>query len=177
MYTRLRISFFDPSPKPLTIPETLLSFPLIVIAPANAVMSHLPPSPPSEPSPPPLEAEHVPLDSSIRTCPIHALLPDIRVPSDPLPPCRYHPVTCAPLDVVKIRSELQQLRKEYPTPTAILKAQDEAAKQVKQRMKAAAEKSDYIQKIMKTKTDERDMERRVFSKIKKGEGAKGLPYT
>ena len=118
----------------------------------------------------------MPLDSSIRTTPIHALLPDIRVPSDPLPPYRYHPVTCAPLDAVKIRSELQQLRKEYPTPTAILKAQDEAAKQVKQRMKAAAEKSDYIQKIMKTKTDERDMERRVFSKIKKGKAAKGLPY-
>lgn len=139
-------------------------------------MSQLPPSPPSEPSPPPPAADPVPLDSSIRTTPIHSLLPDIRVPSDPLLPHRYHPVTCAPLDAVKLRSELQQLRKEYPTAAAVLKAQDEAAKQVKQRMKDAAEKRDHIQKIMKTKAAERDMERRVFSKIKKGEGAKSLSY-
>jgi hypothetical protein len=71
---------------------------------------------------------------------------------------------------------LQQLRKEYPTAAAVVKAQDEAAKLVKQRMKDAEEKRDHIQKIMKRKTDERDMERRVFSKIKKGEGAKGLSY-
>jgi hypothetical protein len=71
---------------------------------------------------------------------------------------------------------LLHLRKEYPTAAAVVKAQDESAKLVKQRMKDAGEKRDHIQKIMKRKTDERDVERRVFSKIKQGEGTKGLSY-
>ncbi|KMU79571.1 hypothetical protein CISG_01989 [Coccidioides immitis RMSCC 3703] len=126
---------------------------------------------PAAPSPPPeprLEPQQpVPLTASVRITPIHELLPDIRVPAEPLPPHRYHPVTCAPLDVVELSLELQQLRKEHTTPVAALKAQRELAKEVKRRMEQTEAKMDSIQKQMKRKTEERDTERRVFSKIKK----------
>ncbi|OJD17021.1 hypothetical protein AJ78_02865 [Emergomyces pasteurianus Ep9510] len=134
-------------------------------------MSHLPPSPPSEPRSPEGQShtttQSVPLDSAIRTTPIHPLLPDIRVPSEPLPQHRYHPITCVPLDAVEIRTQLQSLRKEYPTSVAALKGQEEMAKEVKRRMKEAEEKRDNLQRLMKRKTEERDTERRVFEKIKK----------
>ncbi|PGH04852.1 hypothetical protein AJ80_08461 [Polytolypa hystricis UAMH7299] len=130
-------------------------------------MSQRLPSPPAEPGSPGHSADPIPLDSSTRTTPIHHLLPDIRVPSDPLPPHRYHPVTCVPLDAVEMRVELQQLRKEYSNSVAAIKAQEDAAKEVKRRIQEAEEKRDHIQKVMKRKTEERDMERKVFSKIKK----------
>ncbi|WEW55308.1 hypothetical protein PRK78_000737 [Emydomyces testavorans] len=128
-------------------------------------MSQLPPSPPPEPRAD--SQEPVPLTAATRTTPIHELLPNIRVPSEPLPPHRYHPVTCAPLDVVELRSELQQLRKECTTPVAALKMQKEVAKEAKRRIEEAEAKMDSIQKQMKRKMEERDMERKVFSKIKK----------
>ncbi|OAX83548.1 hypothetical protein ACJ72_02093 [Emergomyces africanus] len=139
-------------------------------------MSHLPPSPPSEPRSPEgpahTAAEPVPLDSAVRTTPIHPLLPEIRVPSEPLPPHRYHPVTCIPLDAVEIRTQLQSLRKEYSTSVAALKGQEEIAKEVKRRMKEAEDKRDNLQRLMKRKTEERDTERRVFEKIKKEKESK-----
>ena len=109
----------------------------------------------------------VSLDSPLRTTPIHKLLPDVRVPSDPLPSHRYHPVTCAPLDVVEFQAELQQLRKQYTTSIAARKAQEEAAKEVKKRIEESKEKTEQIQKTMQRKTEEREMERKVFLKIKK----------
>ncbi|PGH32449.1 hypothetical protein GX50_04749 [[Emmonsia] crescens] len=134
-------------------------------------MNQLPPSPPSEPRSPEGQshstAEPVPLDSAIRTTPIHHLLPDIRVPSGPLPSHRYHPITCTPLDAVEIRTQLQSLRKEYSTSVAALKGQEEMAKEVRRRMKEADDKRDNLQRLMKRKTEERDTERRVFEKIKK----------
>ncbi|KAK2869681.1 hypothetical protein FQN49_003127 [Arthroderma sp. PD_2] len=130
--------------------------------------SKLPLSPPPEPKSANSNTnEPVSLDSPLRTTPIHAQLPDIRVPSDPLPSHRYHPVTCAPLDIVELQVELQQLRKEYTTSVAARKAQDEAAKEVKKRIEEAREKTEQIQKIMQRKTEEREMERKVFLKIKK----------
>lgn len=137
--------------------------------------TQLPPSPPPEPNSPPQtnkENDVVPLDSSTRTTPIHNLLPNIRVPSESLPTHRYHPVTCNPLDVVELRTDLQQLRKEYSTSVAALKAQEEAAREVKKRIEEAEEKTDRIQKLMKRKTEERDTERRVFLKIKRGKESK-----
>ncbi|EEH20668.2 hypothetical protein PABG_02899 [Paracoccidioides brasiliensis Pb03] len=134
-------------------------------------MSQLPPSPPSEPLSPGGQSRHatepVPLDSEIRTTPIHHLLEDIRVPSEPLPPYRYHPITCTPLDAVEIHTQLQSLRKEYSTPVAAIKGQEELAKEVKRRMAEAEQKREDIQKLMKRKTEERGTERRVFEKIKK----------
>lgn len=128
-------------------------------------MSQLPPSPPPEPRPE--SPQPVPLSAPIRTTPIHGLLPDIRVPSEPLPPHRYHPVTCTPIDSVQHKSQLQQLQKEYPTAQAAAKAQSELAKDVIQRIEESKAKTDSIQKQMKRKKEERDTERRVFSKIKK----------
>lgn len=81
-------------------------------------------------------------------------------------------MTCNPLDVVELRTDLQQLRKEYSTSVAALKAQEEAAREVKKRIEEAEEKTDRIQKLMKRKTEERDTERRVFLKIKRGKEGK-----
>lgn len=134
-------------------------------------MGQLPPSPPPDSGSPPQErqvaADPVPLSSDVRTTPIHELLPDIRVPSEPHPPHQYHPVTCEPLDAVEIRSELQQLRKECSTSVAALKAREEASKEVKRRIKENEVKADQLQKLIRRKTEERDTERKVFAKMKK----------
>ncbi|KAG5296925.1 hypothetical protein I7I48_05898 [Histoplasma ohiense] len=136
-----------------------------------ATMSRLPPSPPPEPALPEGQSSHssepVPLDAEIRTTPIHHLLPEIRVPSDPLPAHRYHPITCTPLDAVEYRAQLQSLRKEYSTSVAAVKGQEEMAREIRRRMKEAEEKRENLHKLMKRKTEERETERRVFQKIKR----------
>ncbi|GAD91672.1 hypothetical protein ANI_1_432164 [Paecilomyces variotii No. 5] len=126
-------------------------------------MSHQAPlSPPADPGSP--QTQPVPLDSPTRTTPIHSALPEIRVPGEPLAPHRYHPVTCIPIDAVEFRSQLQQLRKEYQSSTAALKAQEEAAKEVKQRIEDAEKKRDEVQKALDKKIKERDTELKVLSK-------------
>ncbi|QKX56635.1 uncharacterized protein TRUGW13939_03740 [Talaromyces rugulosus] len=125
-------------------------------------------SPPSEedghrPSSQP--TDHVPLESSVRTTPIHPELPAIRVPgNDERPSCHYDPVTCEPMNIEDLRTKLQQLRKEHPSRTAILKAQEDAAKEIKQRMEEADRKKNEIQKVLDKKMKEWDMEYKVLSK-------------
>jgi predicted RNase H-like nuclease (RuvC/YqgF family) len=142
-------------------------------------MSRLPPSPPEEPTPDSTSAaftqpqgnaqpELVPLESVLRTTPIHPHLPEIRVPSavPPLSTHHYHPVTCTPIDtsLSHFRSQLQQLRKEYPSATAALKAQEETVREVKQRMEDAIRKRSEVQKALDKKVKERDTELKVLSK-------------
>lgn len=124
-------------------------------------------SPPSEPTPSPTTKPTVPLDSPIRTTPIHSLLPDVRVPSEPLPLYKYHPVTCAPLDPEEYRAQLDELRQEFPTPEAALKAQEEVAREVKQKMEEAERKREDVQKAMDKKIKERNTELKVLSKYQK----------
>ncbi|KAJ5246156.1 hypothetical protein N7468_001139 [Penicillium chermesinum] len=89
---------------------------------------------------PPAEATLVPLDSAIRTTPIHPDLPEIQVPGEPLPSYHYHPITCQPMDEDAIREELEKLRQEYPTREAALRAQELAAKEAKRRIEEAEKK-------------------------------------
>lgn len=124
-------------------------------------------SPPSEPTPSPTTKPTVPLDSPIRTTPIHSLLPDVRVPSEPLPLYKYHPVTCAPLDPEEYRAQLDELRQEFPTPEAALKAQEEVAREVKLKMEEAERKREDVQKAMDKKIKERNTELKVLSKYQK----------
>ncbi|OJZ83849.1 hypothetical protein ASPFODRAFT_290632 [Aspergillus luchuensis CBS 106.47] len=123
----------------------------------------LPLSPPSEPTPSPT-AKAVPQDSPVRTTAIHELLPEIRIPGEPLPPHKYHPVTCTPIDEEEIRSQIDQLRQEYPTPEAALKAQEEAAREVRQKLEDAEKKREEVQRAMDKKIKERNTEMKVLSK-------------
>lgn len=126
-------------------------------------MSHLPLSPPSEPtgSPP---TKPVPLESPIRTTPIHSTLPDIRVPGEPLEPHNYHPVTCAPIDTDYIRSQFEELRREYPTLDAAREAQEQVAMDVKRKLEDAEKKREEVQRAMDKKVKERNTEMKVLSK-------------
>lgn len=125
-------------------------------------------SPPSEEDghrPLAQSTDPVPLDSSVRTTSIHPELPTIRVPgSDEVPSCRYDPVTCEPMNIEELRAKLQQLRKEHPSTTAVLKAQEDAAKEIKQRMEEADRKRNEIQKVLDKKMKEWEMEYKVLSK-------------
>lgn len=107
----------------------------------------------------------VPLDSSVRTTAIHPELPTIRVPgSDEVPSSHYDPVTCKPMNIEKLQAKLQQLRKEHPSTTAVLKAQEDTAKAIKQRMEEADRKRNEVQKLLDKKMKEWDMEYKVLSK-------------
>jgi predicted small metal-binding protein len=130
-------------------------------------MSRLP-SPPSEEEnarPRSRAIDPVPLNSSIRTTPIHPQLPEIRVPqNNTIPSTHYHPVTCEPLNIEEIQPQLQHLRKEHPSITAMRKVQEDAVKEIKQKLKEKDKKRDEVQKKLDTKAKEWDMEYRVISK-------------
>ncbi|KAL4741821.1 hypothetical protein BDV11DRAFT_47373 [Aspergillus similis] len=134
-------------------------------------MDQLPLSPPAE-SASSADAGPVPLDSPFRTTPIHELLPDIRVPGSPLQPHRYNPITCAPIDAddERVRSELDQLRKDFPTPDAALQAQEQAARELRQKLDDAEKKREEVQRAMDKKIKERSTELKVLEKFQDGKG-------
>lgn len=115
-------------------------------------------------SPPSEAALAVPLDSPIRTTPIHPDLPEIQVPGDPLPVYRYHPITCQPIEEPDVLSELEKLRHDFPTRETALRAQEQAAKEVKRKIEEADKKREQVQKEMDKKNKERDTELKVVSK-------------
>ena len=130
-------------------------------------MSRLP-SPPSEEEnlrPQSRDFDPVPLDSPIRTTPIHPQLPEILVPeNNTIPSTHYHPVTCEPLNIEEIQPQLQHLRKEHPSITAMRKAREDAVKEIRQKLEVKGKKRDEVQKKLDTKAKEWDMEYRVISK-------------
>ncbi|KAL2826864.1 hypothetical protein BDW59DRAFT_160749 [Aspergillus cavernicola] len=133
-------------------------------------MDQLPLSPPSEPaySPPPAL---VPLDFPTRTTPIHELLPEIRLPSEPLPTYRYNPVTCASINAEDVRAELEQLRREFTSPAAALKAQEQTVTELKQKLEDADKKREEVQRAMDKKIKERNTELKVLSKYQDGKAS------
>lgn len=130
-------------------------------------MSRLP-SPPSEEEnarPQSRAFDPVPLNSSIRTTPIHSQLPEIRVPQNgTVPSTHYHPVTCEPLNIEELQPQLQHLRKEYPSVTAMLKAQEDAVKEIRQKLEEKDKKRDEVQKALDLKAKEWDMEYKILTK-------------
>jgi hypothetical protein len=121
-------------------------------------------SEPFLPSPPSETVSAVPLDSPIRTTPIHPDLPEIQLPGEPLPIYQYHPVTCQPLEEQEIRTEIEQLRQEFPTKETALRAQELAAKEAKRKIEEAEKKKEQVQKAIDKKVKERDTEMKVLSK-------------
>ncbi|KAJ5084582.1 hypothetical protein NUU61_009161 [Penicillium alfredii] len=119
---------------------------------------------PSLPSPPSESAPAVPLDASIRTTSIHPDCPEIQVPGEPLLSYRYHPVTCQPIENLDVRVELEQLRQQHPSRAAALRAQEQAAKEVKERLENAERKRENVQKNIDKKIKERNTEMKVLSK-------------
>ena len=117
------------------------------------------------PSPPAEAASVVPLDSAIRTTPIHPDLPEIQVPGEPLPSYHYHPITCQPMEEEDIRAELEKLRQDFPTRETALREQEQAAKEAKRKIEEAEKKREHIQKEMDKKTKERETELKVVSKL------------
>ncbi|KKK22998.1 hypothetical protein P175DRAFT_0436501 [Aspergillus ochraceoroseus IBT 24754] len=136
-------------------------------------MDQLPLSPPSERAVSP-KSVPIPLDSTLRTTPIHELLPEIRVPNQPLPTYQHHPVTCSPIDSEDMRIQLEELRKEFPSPEAALKAQEQAARDVKQKLEDAEKKREDVQKAMDKKIKERNTELKVLSKYQDGKASNPL---
>lgn len=116
------------------------------------------------PSPPSESTSVVPLDSAIRTAPIHPDLPEISVPGEPLPTYRYHPITCQPIEEQDVRSELESLRQEFPSCEAALSAQEQTAKEAKMKIEGIEKKREQVQKAMDKKIKERDIELKVVSK-------------
>ncbi|KAJ5678931.1 hypothetical protein N7462_007175 [Penicillium macrosclerotiorum] len=115
-------------------------------------------------SPPSESASIVPLDSPIRTTPIHPDLPEIQVPGEPLPVYLYHPLTCQPIEDQDTQAELEQLRHEFPSKEAAMRAQEQAAKEAKRKLEEAEKKKEQVQKAIDKKIKERDTEMKVLSK-------------
>ncbi|KAJ5864065.1 uncharacterized protein N7529_005981 [Penicillium soppii] len=113
----------------------------------------------------------VPLESPIRTTPIHSILAEIKVPEGSLPPYRYHPVTCEPIQFQVYRTELEQLEQEYKSREAALRAQEQTAKEVKEKIENAQRKREDVQRAMDKKIKERDTEMKVVSKFQEAKAS------
>lgn len=111
----------------------------------------------------------VPLDSPLRAIPIHADLPEIKVPEGPLPPHNYHPVTCEPIKSQDYPDELRELEQEYTSKEAALLAQERTVKEVKEIIQTAQRKREDVQKAMDKKIKERDTEMKVVSKFQEAQ--------
>ncbi|KAH8692831.1 hypothetical protein BGW36DRAFT_28351 [Talaromyces proteolyticus] len=122
-------------------------------------------SPPSEEDRPAfISGEFVHMQDPIRTAAIHKKIPEIRVPEGPLPSSNYDPRSCKPIDIQAYRPQIQQLRKEYPTTKANIKAQEEAARQVRRKLQEIDDKIRQVTKEKNKKKKEWDMEYKVLSK-------------
>ncbi|KAJ5130908.1 uncharacterized protein N7515_006947 [Penicillium bovifimosum] len=123
----------------------------------------------SEPTTPavssPAPASAVPLDAPTRTTPIHPELANIKVPDGPLPSYCYHPVTCQPIEPKDYQTELKQLEDEYKSREAALRAQEQIAKEVKDKIASAQRKREEVQRSIDKKVKERDTEMKVVSKF------------
>lgn len=120
------------------------------------------PASPSK-SPKPVLDKVVPLDSPIRRVAIHPDLPEIKVPDGNLP-YHYHPVSCEPFSSEDLQDKLPQLRKQYPTPAAALKAQKEAIEEVKDMLDETEKKRREINQLMEEMEKTRGIERKIFLK-------------
>ena len=130
----------------------------------------------------------VPLDSATRQVPIHPDLPSIKVPGDNpnLKPYQYHPVTCEPLTNDDLTHHnkatstsgstsssapgpnLQQLQKQFPTPEAAERALVETVREVKMKLEESEEKRKELEREMEELKKTREMERKVYEKMKEG---------
>ena len=108
----------------------------------------------------------VPLDESlIRQVAIHPNLPEVKVPGGNLKPCLYHPVSCEPFSSEDLHQyKLPQLRKQYPTPAAALKAQEEAIEELKDMLEKTEKKRREISQLMEEMEKTRGIERKIYLK-------------
>jgi len=123
--------------------------------------------------------EPVPLDSPLRTTPIHPSIPSIRVPADAstsnLNPITLQPFTGAELErygFEKLRRELGGGERPGDESEALQKAKDDAVRQLKARMEERDAKSKEIEREMDEKEKIREVERKVYRKKMGGGGTK-----
>lgn len=131
--------------------------------------------------------ELVPLDSPSRVHPIHAHLPEVRLPShvasDPWTveqadedPNRLenttrkastivNPVTLQPFSIDELRSHnLESLLRQYPNPEAADKAREETVKELRKLIDDNERKSKEIDREMEEKEKTREIERKVYAR-------------
>lgn len=119
----------------------------------------------------------LPLSSPKRVRPIHASLPDVKIPTGDLKPCQYHPVTGERFTAEDLQHpllrELLEKYKDTGDIEAAKKARDEAIAEVKARMEESEVKAKEIERDMDEKEKMREIERKVFQKQGKGKGGAG----
>jgi len=115
----------------------------------------------------------VPLDSGLRTTPIHPSLVEVKVPSSAdAATYTYHPATLVPFTPEDLAHyKLAQLQKQHPTAEAALQAQEEAVREVKARIEEGEAKRRDVERDMEAKEKTRQWERNAYWKRSgKGEG-------
>jgi hypothetical protein len=114
----------------------------------------------------------IPLDSPSRQRPLHPELGAVKVPLGDLPASHYHPVTCEPFTVEDLQHhKFQALLKQYGTPEEARKAQEDAIREVKQRLEEAAQKTREVEKEMEEKEKTRNIERKAYQSMKQNRKA------
>ncbi len=119
----------------------------------------------------------VPLDSPIRTTPIHTSIPTIRLATSHAT-TNIHPITLQPFSDAELKSlGYEKLRAEYEDSTGgvrrseIEKAREEAVRMLKEKMTEREAKEREIDREIDEKEKIREVERKVYRK-KMGIGEK-----
>lgn len=132
-------------------------------------------------------AEPIPLDSAARVHPIHATIPEVRLPAhvnsdpwtveqadeDPNRPGStvqkastiVNPVTLQPFSIDELRSHnLESLLRQYPNPETADKAREETIKELRKLIDDNERKSKEIDREMEEKEKTREIERKVYAR-------------
>lgn len=110
----------------------------------------------------------MPLDSSLRTEPIHPLIMEVKlspanIPNAPL--STLNPITLRPFTIDELRAhKLESLLSQYPTPEAAAKARDDTATELRKLLDENERKNKEIDHELEEKEKTREIERKVFAR-------------
>ena len=118
--------------------------------------------------------EPLPIDSASRVQPIHAAVPEIKLPvnfasgnQDVAAKSVYllHPVSCQPFSHDELRANgMESLLRQYTDSDAASKAREDSVKELRKLLDENERKTKEIEREMEEKEKTREIERKVFAR-------------
>lgn len=126
--------------------------------------------------------QNIPLDSSLRTEPIHPLITEIKLSpnvnisstetnmysstgNSKTSLTTLNPITCQPFSLDDLRAhKLETLLNQYPTPDMALRAREDTAAELRKILDENERKNKEIDRELDEKEKTREIERKVYAK-------------
>lgn len=114
------------------------------------------------------QVQATPLDSSLRTEPIHPLIIEVKLSSANIPNApltTLNPITLRPFTIDELRAhKLESLLSQYPTSEAAAQAREDTATELRKLLDDNERKNKEIDRELEEKEKTREIERKVFAR-------------